>query len=368
MRYISVAIAFLLFSLTTVTFTGCGENNNSTNVDILSGDNPVITLNGDTTIEIPLGTNQVLADDRFSAYDPQDGDLSSEVIRTNDIDFSRAGEYRVTYTVEDSDGNRDTKYRTVKIVDPSGYSVYGGNNQNQYGGGSVPTIGFTNGSGDTLFLNLNQFYDRTAYYATDLEDGDLTASVQVNDTVNPNVAGVYNVTYTVTDSDGNTVSKTRTVYVGQNDLGSSLDSSDVGTFKTWYSNTCGQTFNSLLYNSQTGEYNGKIDCSNRGLTNIDLTSLSIFSTIKSLDLSHNSLSSIDFNQLNLSVNNVKVLEDLDLSYNNFSYIDFQPLHNLKNINRLWIQGNSLDYSTKAKRDALYKIFNNRSLTIYFDKY
>ena len=375
MRYISVAIAFMLFSLTTVTFTGCGEDSNTTttggscgenSADMLSGENPTITLCGDTTIEITLGTNEVLADDSFSAYDPQDGDLTAEVVRTNNIDFSHAGTYTVTYTVEDSDGNRDVKYRTVKIVGSDSYNVYSGENA---GVGSQPTIFFTDGNGgDTLFLNLNQFYDRTAYYATDTEDGDLTASVVVSGNVDTSVAGVYDVTYTVTDSDGNTATKTRTVYVGQSDLGTPVGSDNMTTFKRWYSNTCGQTFNTSLYNAQTGAYNGKIDCSNQGLTSIDLSPLSVFVSIKSLDLSHNSLSSIDFNQLDLSVNNVKVLEDLDLSYNNFSYIDFQPLHNLKNINRLWIQGNNLDYSTKAKRDALYSIFNNRSLTIYFDKY
>jgi len=374
MRYISVAIAFMLFSLTTVTFTGCGEDSNTTttgscgenSADMLSGENPTITLCGDTTIEISLGTNEVLADDSFSAYDPQDGDLTAEVVRTNNIDFSHAGTYQVTYTVEDSDGNRDIKYRTVNIVGSDSYNVYSGGNT---GVGSQPTIFFTDGNGgDTLFLNLNQFYDRTAYYATDTEDGDLTASVVVSGNVDTSVAGVYDVTYTVTDSDGNTATKTRTVYVGQSDLGTPVGSDNMTTFKTWYSNTCGQTFNASLYNAQTGAYNGKIDCSNQGLTSIDLSPLSVFVSIKSLDLSHNSLSSIDFNQLDLSVNNVKVLEDLDLSYNNFSYIDFQPLHNLKNINRLWIQGNNLDYSTKAKRDALYSIFNNRSLTIYFDKY
>jgi len=367
-------LASLLLGLSTMTFTGCGETdsntttvNNTDAVSCLSGDDPIITLEGETNIQIPLGTYTILENgDRYSACDPQDGDLSSAVQRTHNINFDQAGTYQISYNVTDSDGNSaETKYRTVTITNGD-YDPYNGGQQNVVG--SLPVISFTDSSFNTLHLQLGETYDRFAYRASDLEDGDLTSQVIVGgDEVDTNQAGTYYVTYTVTDSDGNTVTKDRTIYVGSSDdFGTLVGSdSDIDTFKAWYSNTCGQTFIESAYNAATAEYNSKIDCSNQGLTNIDLRPLSVFRTIKSLDLSHNQLSYIDFNQLGLEVNNVKVLEDLDLSYNNFSEIDFTPLHNLKNINRLWIQGNNLDYDTEAKRDDLYQIFNNRTLTIYF---
>lgn len=50
--------------------------------------------------------------------------------------------------------------------------------------------------------------------ATDKEDGTLTDKIEVlNDTVDINKAGVYEVTYKVTDSNGATVTKTITVTV-----------------------------------------------------------------------------------------------------------------------------------------------------------
>ncbi len=51
------------------------------------------------------------------------------------------------------------------------------------------------------------------YTAKDLEDGDLTAQVEVSGEVNFNQAGKYLITYTITDSDGNTVSAQRTISV-----------------------------------------------------------------------------------------------------------------------------------------------------------
>ena len=371
-------IASLLLGMSTMTFSGCGGDDNntttggSTGVDrtaCLSGDDPTIFLEGDTDIQIPLGTNTILENgDPYSACDPQDGDLSANVRRDHNINFNQAGTYQISYNVEDNDGNAaETKYRTVTITD-GGYNIYNGGGQQTTAVGSLPVISFTDTSFNTLFLRLGEVYDRTAYRATDLEDGDLTYKVQVGgDVVNINREGTYYVTYTVTDSDGNTVIKDRTIYVGAGeDLGSVVGASgDIDSFKSWYRNTCGQSFIESSYNAATAEYNSEIDCSGQGLRNIDLTPLSIFRTIKSLNLSNNSLSSIDFNELDLAMNNVKVLEDLDLSNNNFSYIDFTPLHNLKNINRLWIQGNNLDYNTEAEREALYKIFNNKSLTIFF---
>ena len=51
------------------------------------------------------------------------------------------------------------------------------------------------------------------YSANDKEDGDLTANIEVTGEVNFSKAGSYELTYKVTDSDGNTTIKTRTVAV-----------------------------------------------------------------------------------------------------------------------------------------------------------
>ncbi len=354
-------VASLLFALMSINFTACNSTGVNDNNTTLNENRPVITLKGPIDIQIPLGTRSVLdGGDEYSAFDQQDGDLSSKVQRTNDIDFSKAGVYHITYTVTDSDGFNDKKQRIVTIKASNTQPYTGGTTYT----GSVPVISFSDG--DTLFLNVGQDYNRYTYSAIDLEDGDITNSVSVEGdltTAQLNTQGTYSVYYSVIDSDGNSITKERTIYVGySNDIGTT----DIESFKSWYSQTCGQTFNDALYNENTGQYNGAINCSSQGLSDIDLTNLSIFTTIRSLDLSHNNLTYIDFNQLDLSVNNVKVLEKLDISNNQLSDKSmFDPLFNLKNINELWIQGNNFDYSRKADREALYKKLNNRSLTIFF---
>ena len=57
-------------------------------------------------------------------------------------------------------------------------------------------------------IDLNE-----SYSAIDAEDGDITSNIEVSGKVNFNKTGKYPITYTVTDSDGNKVSKTRTIAV-----------------------------------------------------------------------------------------------------------------------------------------------------------
>lgn len=65
---------------------------------------------------IPLGES-------YSAKDSEDGDLTAQVVVTGEdhINFNRAGEYEITYTVTDRDGNTVTKTRTIAVVNMDDY-------------------------------------------------------------------------------------------------------------------------------------------------------------------------------------------------------------------------------------------------------
>ena len=113
------------------------------------------------------------------------------------VDVNTPGTYTITYNVTDSDGNAATTVtRTVTVVEP---------------GNTDPVITL-NGNAAITITAGDGFTDAGAT-ATDLEDGNLTSSIQVTGTVDPTTAGVYVLTYSVTDTDGNTVSVTRTVTV-----------------------------------------------------------------------------------------------------------------------------------------------------------
>lgn len=76
---------------------------------------------------------------------------------------------------------------------------------------SAPALVLT--QGDSVIQRLNDPWFDPGYTAIDPEDGDLTAQVQVSGSVNVNLMANYTLTYTITDSDGLTTTKTRLVRV-----------------------------------------------------------------------------------------------------------------------------------------------------------
>jgi arylsulfatase A-like enzyme len=84
----------------TITVTGAGEG-------------PVITLNGDANVTITEG--DTYSDAGATASDPQDGDLTAQIVVDNPVNTGTPGTYTVTYTVQDSAGNQAQAQRTVVV-------------------------------------------------------------------------------------------------------------------------------------------------------------------------------------------------------------------------------------------------------------
>ena len=72
-------------------------------------------LNIPKSVSTKVG-HKINLDEEYSAYDIEDGDLTSDVKVSGEVNFDRTGEYELTYTVVDSDGNKVTKTRTVAVV------------------------------------------------------------------------------------------------------------------------------------------------------------------------------------------------------------------------------------------------------------
>ncbi|WP_395815062.1 immunoglobulin-like domain-containing protein [Clostridium sp. C45] len=134
-----------------------------------------------------------------TATDKEDGDLTAKIeIVKNTVDMTKAGTYEVTYKVTDSEGASTTKTITV-TVNPKMEKL-----------NEVPTI-----QAEDKTLTVGDTFDpRKDVTATDKEDGDLTAKIEiVKNTVDMTKAGTYEVTYKVTDSEGASTTKTITVTV-----------------------------------------------------------------------------------------------------------------------------------------------------------
>lgn len=95
-------------------------------------DAPVLTLKGDSKIEIKSGERY--EEPGFTATDVTDGDLSDKVTVEGEVNIFAAGEYVLKYSVKDSFGNVSTAQRTVTVkpspqqpnqeVKPDGKVIY----------------------------------------------------------------------------------------------------------------------------------------------------------------------------------------------------------------------------------------------------
>ncbi|MBC1491623.1 DUF5011 domain-containing protein [Listeria booriae] len=181
-----------------VTYSVTDSDGNTTTktitVTVTSNDAPVITAS-DKTLK-KGGSFDPMAG--VSASDTEDGNVTDKVsVTANDVDTSAVGTYHVTYSVTDSDGNTTTKTITVTVTS-----------------NDAPVIV----ASDQTLKKGKAFDVMAGVSASDLEDGDVTGGITVtaND-VDTNTVGTYHVTYSVTDSDGNTTTKTITVTITSND-------------------------------------------------------------------------------------------------------------------------------------------------------
>lgn len=155
---------------------------------------PTITLLGDNPAELLQGS--VYNDDGVTASDPTDGDITANVTTVATIDNNVVGTYLVTYTVTNSVGNTTTTVREVNVILDTNVA---------------PTISIL---GDNpIEVLLNSTYTDAGATASDAEDGDITANITTNSTVDTANVGNYTVVYTVSDSNGVSTSETRNVTV-----------------------------------------------------------------------------------------------------------------------------------------------------------
>ncbi|MCB9245266.1 MAG: DUF5011 domain-containing protein [Flavobacteriales bacterium] len=158
---------------------------------------PIIVLNGDDTAYVELNTSYT--DAGAVAMDPTEGNISSRLEVTSDVDINYAGIYYVTYNVSDASGNRAVPVTRVVyvVVDQT-----------------APTLTLLGKNPEIIeFDPNNSSYMDPGATATDNNDGDLTTAIQVSGSVDVFKIGTYQLVYTVQDAQGNMASQTRTVVV-----------------------------------------------------------------------------------------------------------------------------------------------------------
>ena len=164
---------------------------------------PTITLTGSATISLLVGDTYI--EDGCVATDALDGDLTSSIITSGTVDTSTVGTYTLVYSVTDSASNIVSTTRTV-IVNSSLDTT-------------PPVITLIGSS--TINLTVGDTYTDAGATATDDVDGDITSSIivdgleefyiELESGVSMDVPRV--ITYSVTDTAGNTTEVIRTISV-----------------------------------------------------------------------------------------------------------------------------------------------------------
>ena len=132
-----------------------------------------------------------------SATDKEDGNLTFSIVVEGSVNTQTMGDYVLTYSVMDSDNNETKSPRKVTVSS------------------LVPTITGV----DNTTIKLGSTFDPLAgVSATDAEDGDLTASIRVEGSVDTTKVGQYTLTYLITDSADQTVTAKRIVTINDGSI------------------------------------------------------------------------------------------------------------------------------------------------------
>ncbi|SHN23391.1 immunoglobulin-like domain-containing protein [Gracilibacillus kekensis] len=155
---------------------------------------PEIDLNGDNKMTIEAG--YPFEDPGVKKVSDNSGEILTEDVEVSgEVDISQLGTYEIIYSVEDSSGNVATVTRKVYVVDTE-----------------QPVITL-NGEKE-LTIEVGDQYVETGAEATDNLDGNISDELEIVGEVDTSTIGTYEVTYNITDSEGNeAVEKVRTVSV-----------------------------------------------------------------------------------------------------------------------------------------------------------
>jgi len=113
---------------------------------------------------------------------------------------------------------------------------------------TTPPVIKLNGNA-TETISLNGVYSEQG--ATALDETDGIVAVTTNGTVDTSTAGIYTVTYSATDSAGNSATKNRTVTVQDNGTCSVIEDAEDGNTDGWIASVTGATITNIV-DSDTG--------------------------------------------------------------------------------------------------------------------
>ncbi len=158
------------------------------------GQPPVLSLNGADTVRIEVGTTY--NDLGASATDSNEGNISTRIVKSSDVDNTLPGIYTITYNVSDASGNPAAPVtRMVFVVLDK----------------TAPVL--TLNGLDTVIVDVFGSYIELNATAIDNKNGNISTAIVRNGYVDTSVVGNYEIAYLVADAQGNEAMKIRLVRV-----------------------------------------------------------------------------------------------------------------------------------------------------------
>ena len=269
--------------------------NKSLNQNTFKKQENVVYANINDNIEFKLNNpeyNTINVNEEYKELGAQilvDGiDKSNEIkIDSSDLNTKKPGTYHVIYTYTINMNQIKTLYRTINVVDTE-----------------APILKLL---GENVYTMLvNDTYQEPGIIVTDNSNEDLLDKVQIENNINSNIPGTYQVKYTVRDSSGNETIKYRTVQVK----------------RTYANNTNSITYNNFTENGifikgtvQDYSFKNQMLLKNKNTGNeliIDTTKLSSHYYQLSLDVQNMENGSYEFYLVN------NTLEPLTNNMNNYN--------------------------------------------------
>ncbi|MGL5244202.1 MAG: immunoglobulin-like domain-containing protein, partial [Sarcina sp.] len=134
----------------------------------------------------------------ITAIDKEDLDLTSQIKIKGFVDNNKLGHYDLIYSVTDSDDNETVATRRITVRSNEKPVIYGISNK--------------------VIKARDSFNVLKDIVATDVENGDLTNRITVEGIVDTSKEGIYPLTYSVMDDDGNVTKIQRNITVRSNDI------------------------------------------------------------------------------------------------------------------------------------------------------
>ena len=188
-RFFTVTLSSFMLLALTACETGSTEEADTTP--------PRLTLQGSEVLEIVEGTSFV--DPGAKAVDDEDGDLTDRITVKGHVDTNQEGVYTLIYIVTDSAGNEVRVRRTVKVLAPPPVDK------------TPPQITLL--GENPMRLSVGEAFKDPGATAKDDVDGDLSGKITLSGKVDTKKEGEYTLTYSVTDSAGNSATARRVVKV-----------------------------------------------------------------------------------------------------------------------------------------------------------